>query len=46
MTTETFLYILNGQKRAEQHIVVLKLVKMFSREKWQLFFNVFVVSLS
>ena len=26
MTTETFLYLLNGQKRAEQYIVVSKLV--------------------
>ena len=46
MTTKTFLYLLNGQKRAEQYIVVLKLIKMFSREKWQMFFIVFVVLLS
>ena len=46
MTTKTFLSLLNGQKRAEQYIVVLKLIKMFSREKWQMFFIVFVVLLS
>ena len=45
MTTKTFLYLLNGQKRAELYFVVLKLVKIFLREKCQMFFTVFVVSL-
>ena len=46
MKTKTFLYLLNGQKRAELYFVVLKLVKIFLREKCQMFFTVFVVSLS
>ena len=43
MTTKTFLYLFNGQKRAEQS---LTLVKMFLRKERRPFFTVFVVSLS
>ena len=39
MTTKTFLYLLYGQKRAEQYHVVLKLVKMFLGEKCKMFLS-------
>ena len=46
MTTETFLYLLNGQKHVELYCVFWTLAKIFLREERRLFFTVFFISLS